>query len=144
MDSTDSTNEPEATPDTVNRDEGESALYDALGGAEAIALVVDRFYVQVLDDPLLAPYFVSASMPRLRLMQREFMAAAFGGPTRYSGAEMRDAHAGMGIGIAEFNRVVELLTATLVECGVGQDLIDQVLVRLAPLADDIVEAPATG
>ena len=40
------------------------SFYDALGGADALHRLIDAFYDQVLQDPLLAPVFALAAPGR--------------------------------------------------------------------------------
>jgi hemoglobin len=114
------------------------SIYDAIGGEPALAAVVDDFYVRVLADPQLAGFFAGTDMPRLKGRQVEFFAAALGGPDYYRGASMRQAHAGRGIGQADFDRVAFHLTAALDAAGVPGEIIAQVAAAVMPLADDIV------
>jgi hemoglobin len=41
----------------MNSANSEVSLYDRIGGAEAVAGMVDRFYARVIADPELRPYF---------------------------------------------------------------------------------------
>lgn len=88
-------------------------LYESIGGATGVNALVERFYANVLNDPQLAPFFEHARMDRLHRMQREFFAAALGGPVDYSGDSIAHAHHGRGIGRAEFQRFVQHLFDTL-------------------------------
>ncbi len=54
------------------------SVYDEIGGKEAVAVAVDRFYDRVEGDALLAPYFVDTDLPRLRAHMRAFLATANG------------------------------------------------------------------
>jgi hemoglobin len=117
------------------------AVYERLGGQEALDAIIDQFYLRVVSDPLLAPFFVTARMSRLRLMQRELLAAAFGGPIEYAGMTLHHAHEGRGIGATEFSRFVELFADTLLDRGVDRDTVSSVLDRLALYVDDIVGLP---
>ena len=71
-----------------------SALYERIGGQAAVGELIDDFYERVLTDPKLAPFFTDSSMSHLRTMQREFFAAALGGPIRYSGPSLAEIHVG--------------------------------------------------
>jgi hemoglobin len=42
--------------------------------------LIEAFYVRVLADPLLAPFFQDTPLDRLRKMQKELFAMALGGP----------------------------------------------------------------
>ena len=116
----------------------ELSIYESIGGAAALATVVDDFYVRVLADPQLAGFFAGANMPKLKGRQVEFFAAALGGPDLYQGASMQKAHAGRGISQADFDKVAVHLTAALAAAGVPPATIAQIAAAITPLADDIV------
>jgi hemoglobin len=114
------------------------SIYESIGGASALAAVVDDFYARVLADPQLAGFFSGANMPRLKGRQVEFFAAALGGPDPYRGAGLRQVHAGRGISQADFDQVAVHLTAALAAAGVPAATIGQIASAITPLADDIV------
>jgi hemoglobin len=117
------------------------SIYTAIGGAAALSAAVDDFYRRVLADRELAGYFIGADVERIKAHQRMFIAAAIGGPTGYRGRPMRDAHAGLHIRDADFDRVVGHLAATLCELGVGGPTIEAIAELLVPLREQIVETP---
>lgn len=118
------------------------SIYDAIGGAPSVHTAVDKFYVRVLDDPQLAPFFVGIDMERLKSHQRKFIAAAIGGPELYQGRDMATAHADLGISDSDFAAVVGHLVDTLKELGVPEDVIGEIGTALAPLQEQIVTSPA--
>ncbi|WP_069162243.1 group I truncated hemoglobin [Nocardia altamirensis] len=118
------------------------SIYEKLGGAEAIAAVVDDFYVRVLADDRLAGFFTGVNLARLQGKQTEFFCAALGGPESYTGVSMRQVHKGRGIMQSHFDLVAGYLNDALLGAGVPADLAAQVLEAIAPLADDIVSARA--
>jgi hemoglobin len=113
-------------------------IYDSIGGADAVRAAVDDFYVRVLADRRLAPYFARTDMGPLRAHQRAFIAAAIGGPKTYAGRDMRTAHAGLGITDVDFDAVVGHLAATLAGLGVPEQTIGQIGATLLTLRADIV------
>ncbi len=117
-------------------------IYESIGGAPAVAAAVDDFYVRVLDDPQLAPFFADVDLGRLKAHQRSFIAAAIGGSELYAGRDMAAAHAGLDISDDDFDAVVAHLVDTLAGLGVPADTIGQIGAALAPLRSDIVTAPA--
>ena len=119
------------------------SIYASIGGAPAVRAAVDDFYARVLADPRLAPFFAGADLQRLKAHQRAFIAAAIGGPEVFSGQDMASAHAGLGIGDADFDAVVGHLVGTLTGLGVPEDTIGQIVGALAPLHDDIVTTSVT-
>lgn len=112
-------------------------LYDRLGGERAVSELVDEFYGRVLSDKMLAPFFAETSMDRLRAMQREFFAAALGGPIRYSGQSLSESHVGRGIRARHLARFVEHLLATLRSRGADErDALD-IISRINTYASEI-------
>ncbi|HEY3882109.1 MAG TPA: group 1 truncated hemoglobin [Trebonia sp.] len=114
------------------------SIYDRIGGSGAVGAAVDDFYVRVLADARLAPYFAGTDMSRLKAHQRSFIAAAVGGPEVFSGRDMGAAHAGLGITDADFDAVVGHLVDTLTGLGVPAETIGEIGGALAPLRGDIV------
>ncbi|TNY35914.1 group I truncated hemoglobin [Thermomonospora catenispora] len=123
-------------------DTPQQSLYESIGGEDALIAVVDDLYRRILADPLLKDFFASSNMSRLKGRQVEFFGAALGGPMTYTGASMRQAHAGLGLRPEHFEAVAGHLTGALADAGVPQETIDEIMKLVAPLADEIVTAPA--
>jgi hemoglobin len=117
-------------------------IYDRIGGREALEHVVDDFYARVLGDAQLSRFFAGTNMNRLKGRQVEFLAAALGGPDRYTGASMKQVHQGRGITMHHFNLVARHLTDSLFAAGVPSETVGEILGVIAPLADDIVSGDA--
>lgn len=112
-------------------------LYERLGGERAIEAVIGDFYDRVLADPLLAPFFEGVERDRLRRMQREFFAAALGGPIRYTGRPLTVVHAGRGIRTRHLARFLEHLTATLADRDLSERDRYDIYTRIHRYADEI-------
>lgn len=52
------------------------SLYEQLGGDDAIAIALDRFYDKVLADPEVSRYFEHVNVDRVKTKQRSFPAIA--------------------------------------------------------------------
>jgi hemoglobin len=113
------------------------SIYDAIGGYEAIEIVVGDFYTRVLADDQLSGFFAGSNMNRLKGKQVEFFAAALGGPEPYTGAPMKQVHQGRGIMMSHFALVAGHLTDSLSAAGVPPATIDDIIGAIAPLAADI-------
>ncbi|MGV3731998.1 MAG: truncated hemoglobin [Microcella sp.] len=116
------------------------SLYDDIGGAAAVTVAVTVFYTRVTDDPELAPWFGGVDIERLKAHQRAFLTAALGGPDLFTGRTMEAAHAGLGITIEAFERVLEHLAYTLFDLGLGYDQVTAIVDGLRPIADVVVES----
>lgn len=123
---------------TADTSEGTVTLYEELGGAESIAIAVDRFYERVLADVDLAPSFIGVNMDQQRRLQRQFLSKLTGGPDDYKGRNMTDAHRDLMITMYMFERVVQHFEDTLLDLGVPDRLIKQVMAAIAPLSEEIV------
>lgn len=118
----------------------EQSIYERIGGEEGIGNMVDGFYKKVLADAELAPYFENVPMDRQIRMQREFFAAATGGPIVYSGRPLSEAHHGLGISRREFHRFTEHMISTLEERGVSKADVLDIITRVNLYVDEITGA----
>ena len=122
----------------------QQSLYERLGGKMAITAVVDEFVARVAADTRINGFFAkTASDPARLKMFKQHLASqiceASGGPCKYTGKDMKSAHAGMGISGADFNALVEDLVSTLDKFSVGKTEKDQLLGALGPMQGDIVQ-----
>ena len=119
-------------------------LFYALGGEPAIRVAVERFYMRVLADPRLKPFFAQTDIKQLKKRQVQFFTTALGGPVLYKGPSMAKAHAHLPIEQKHFDAVAGHLAATLQSLKIPQRLIDQVIGAVAPLAKEIVNTNKKG
>lgn len=130
-------NEMDATDTPTNH-------YDRLGGAPTIREAVDRFYVRVLADDELAPYFTDTEMAALKRHQVLLLSQVLGGPAAYDGRDLADVHRGLGITEAHYDRVVGHLVSVLVELGADDEAIAAAGTVVAGVKPDIVDSGASG
>ena len=90
------------------------SLYDRLGGYFGIAAVVDRFSDQIIINPILNrnPRLrawnereAEARLPGLKFGRTLWIAAAAGGPFKYTGLPLNEAHAEFNLTAEEFAEV---------------------------------------
>jgi hemoglobin len=113
--------------------------YDAIGGGSAVSAVVNDFYVRVLGDPQLAPYFEGVDMARLKRHQVLLVSQVLGGPVSYEGRPLAEAHDGLGIDHDDFAAVAGHLTAAMRDAGVPEDVIMRAIAVVASTEPDIVK-----
>lgn len=107
---------------------GGKSIYDQIGGEAAVNAAVDLFYRKVLADNRIKHFFDGIDMNRQAAKQKAFLTMALGGPNKYTGADMRKAHAHLvakGLNDSHFDAVMENLGATLKELNVPGNLIAQ-------------------
>jgi hemoglobin len=114
------------------------SLYDRLGGKPAITAVVDDFIGNVAGDSRINRRFANANIPRLKTMLVDQICEASGGPCKYMGANMLDAHRGMNISDAEFTALVEDLIKSLDKFKVPAQEKNELLTALGGMKPQIV------
>ncbi len=114
------------------------SLYERLGGKPAITAVVDDFIGNVAGDTRINKRFADTNIPRLKTMLVDQICEASGGPCKYTGRSMRDAHTGMKITDAEFGALVEDLVKSLDKFKVPAKEKNELLGALGSMKGDIV------
>ncbi len=96
----------------------EKSLYERLGGVNAIAMVVDRFSDEIVKNrqlnvnPALRAWNQTGQLAGLKFMRTLWLCEAAGGPFRYTGKELGEAHRNLHITSEEFDEVgVEIARA---------------------------------
>jgi len=119
------------------------SLYDRLGGLTGIKAVVDQFVANVGADQKINKFFTAtvADPQRLATFKMNLVnqiCQGTGGPCKYTGKSMKDAHKGMGITDADFNALVGDLVAALNKFKVSAQNQKDLLALLGPMKGDIV------
>ena len=119
-------------------------LYDSLGGKAAIVKVVDDFVGNCAADKRINSFFAATAKDPKRMAAFKTnlvnqICEASGGPCKYTGKDMKTAHAGMGITDTHFNALVEDLTKTLDKFKVAAADQKTLLGVLGPMRAQIVE-----
>jgi hemoglobin len=116
---------PAAPPRREEQPRPESSLYQRIGYAGGLLWLVNTLYQRVLADPLLMSYFKhldDQDRRWLRWHMLTLLAVVTGGPSKYQGRDLHEAHADLHITGEAFDRLLRLLQGTLQELGVqGED-----------------------
>jgi hemoglobin len=89
----------------------EQSLYERIGGVNAIAMVVDRFSDQIVKNPklnvnpALKEWNETGQLSGLKFMRTLWLCQAAGGPFKYTGKQMSEAHRDLHITSEEFDEV---------------------------------------
>ena len=135
----------------------ETSLYDRLGGAFAIAAVVNRFSDAIIDDrvagqgssnPALREWHTNelARLPGLKFMRTLWLCNVAGGPQGYVGTRpgkdrlsLEEAHRELHIAPEEFDAVAGILAKTLDEFQVPAAEKGEVLAAFAAHKGEVTE-----
>ena len=115
------------------------SLYKRLGGKAAVTAVVNEFVIRVAADSRINKFFARADVAHLKIELVDLICQGSGGPCKYSGKSMRDAHRGMGVSGADFNALVDDLVGALDKFKVPEREKKDLLALLGPMKTDIVE-----
>jgi hemoglobin len=124
----------------------DTTLYERLGGTEAINSVVVAFENRVAKDDRINQKFARTDLNRLTKEFVDQLCQDTGGPCRYTGRNMIEAHTNMGVTSGEFNAFMEDFVATLDDFNVPKADQDELVRNLTPMKSEIVnvDSPQVG
>lgn len=118
-----------------------TTLYERLGGAKAIDEAVEVFYRKMLTDERVNYFFDNTDMDKQIAKQKGFLTMVFGGPSNYTGTDMRTGHKHLiekGLNDTHVNIVIEHLGSTLRELGAAEEDIVKVAAIANSARDDVL------
>ena len=127
----------------------DKGLFDRLGGFFGIAAVVNRFSDQILVNPVLNQNPALAAwnqneaptrLPGLKFGRTMWIAAMVGGPIKYTGLPLEQAHDRFNMTQAEFAEVGSEIVKALQFFNVAQADIDQLVCIYGTSMDDVVSS----
>lgn len=125
--------------------ENRPSLYERLGGVYSIATVVDDFVERLLVDPALnANPAISEARARVPKAGLKFHVTALvcgvtGGPCKYSGRPMKEAHQHLNITQAQWDAMLVDFKATLARFKVPQPEQQELIAIVESTKGDIVK-----
>ena len=135
----------------------ETSLYERLGGAFAIAAVVDRFSDAIVRNPIVGQNSENPALrdwhtnnlgrlPGLKFMRTLWVCDVAGGPQQYAATKpgttplgLEEAHRGLKISPTEFDEVAAELGRTLDSFAVPEREKGEVLAAFAAHKDEVTE-----
>ena len=100
----------------------DKTLYDRLGGKQTFIKVHKLFYDKAYADPWLSKFFTDKPQEVLENQQTDFMVQLMGGPKAYGGKSPKSAHQHMVITDELFELRAQLLSQSIKELGIRDDL----------------------
>jgi hemoglobin len=133
----------------------EQSLYDRLGGVNAISSVVDRFSDEIVKNPklnvnpALKEWNESGQLPGLKFMRTLWLCEVSGGPFKYTGKPLGEAHQALQITSEEFDEVGAEIANALDHFGVPEREKQEVLGAIVARKAEVIglaspAAPAAG
>jgi hemoglobin len=101
----------------------EASDYERLGGRQGVEAVVREFVRRVFADLMIGFHFRDADPERIATLETQFACAFLGGPERYQGRPLEEAHAPHPITGGQFMRRLKILEEVLEERGAPPEVI---------------------
>lgn len=124
----------------ANMPRSDATLYERLGGGSAMMEIASETVDALANSPDGRRSMDRVNLPRLKKKIAQQFCALTDGPCKYTGDDMKLAHAGLKISEREFNAIVEILRGVLNRRGVAEREKNELLRLLAPMQRDIVTA----
>ena len=105
----------------------EETLYLKLGGEKVLGLVIEAFYRKILSDTRVSSFFKKADMSRVKKNHLKYLCFMCGGPDNYRAEDLQSIHKNLKIQDSHFDAAEEHMKAALAECGVSQELCEEIL-----------------
>ena len=117
----------------------DKTLYDRLGGIETLNKVHKIFYDKVYLHSWLKKYFAGKPQHVLEEQQTDFMVQLMGGPKVYSGKSPKSAHQHMLITEELFEERAKILSESIKQAGVADNLRHEWLAADAALKKALIK-----
>jgi hemoglobin len=114
-------------------------LYDAFGGREGLAKIMDDFMIGLVANPATKPFFENSDQERIKAQLVEQFCVIMNGPCTYSGRSMAEAHRGQNIPEKAFYALVEELQKSANKFNVPFRAQNRLISALAPMHRDIID-----
>jgi hemoglobin len=118
--------------------EAKDALYRELGGMEGITRVVDLSLQRINSDARINTLFAKTDHNDLRRLVIEQICEATGGPCKYTGRSMEEAHSGLNLTNKDFDAFVGDMVGAMKDAKVPKATQKKLLALLSPMRPQVV------
>lgn len=115
----------------------DNSLYLQLGEREGIANVVEDMLYLIVDDERINHQFKGINVAQFHRNLTDQLCEISGGPCQYSGRDVREAHAAMGITNTQFNALAENLILAMEANQIPTAAQNRLIRQLLPMYSDI-------
>ncbi len=119
----------------------EKTLFEEIGGKNAVELAAIKLYYHISEDERINQFFKDIDMKTQSTKMTAFLTYIFGGPSLYTGRNMRKSHKSVvakGLNDEHVDAMLENVHTTLNEMGIAPELQKQVLAKLEKHRDDVL------
>jgi len=98
------------------------SLYEAVGGEDRVRAILESLYARIFVDPMIGFLFAGKDRGHIVEQQVAFTCRFLGGPQRYEGKALPEAHARLPLLPGHFDRRHHLLALVLDEQGTPDEV----------------------
>lgn len=118
----------------------EQTLYERLGGEKPIREIADTIFDKHLANPVISNRYTNTVREEVIPKLVSFLCEGTGGPQKYTGKNMLDAHRGMNISEQEFMAALDDIMEALEDHGVGEREQQELLFANYSMRREIIRA----
>ena len=119
----------------------QQSLYERLGGEPALRAVIDDFMERVFADIMIGFFFRDTNKARIKELEFQLAAEFLGGPQRYRGRPLAEAHQKHRIMGGQFARRSQILREVLLAHGAPTDVSSAWLAHVESLRAEVTTDP---
>ncbi|MFT4076485.1 MAG: group 1 truncated hemoglobin [Asticcacaulis sp.] len=116
-------------------------LYAEFGGNEGLVKLMDDFMVILLADPRTKDFFVAVDQTHVKVELVSQFCQILGGGCTYTGKDMKEVHAKLGVHKEDFLALVEDLQLAMNKNRIPFAAQNKLLAALAPQHRDVISEP---
>lgn len=116
-----------------------SSLYERIGAEAGLRAIIDDFIDRVFDDVMIGFFFRDADRARIKEFEFQHASEFLGGPARYRGRPLRQAHASHPIMGGHFARRLQILRQVLASHHVPADIASAWIDHNTALRDQVTQ-----
>ena len=116
----------------------DDSVFQGLGGKAGIDKIVADFVPIILADQRINRFFEKMNKQEFSAALSDQFCELTGGPCKYKGKDMSEAHEGMGISNAHFNALAEDLQIAMENNHISSSISNKLVAKLAPMQRPIV------
>ena len=116
-------------------------LYEKIGGKDMVEKASHFLYVNILRDHRLKHFFENIDIEKQKRKMSAFLTYIFGGPSLYTGKDMRRAHKNAvdnGLNDSHFDAMIDCVREALDELKIDNNTINQVTRTIKQHRDDVL------
>jgi len=122
----------------------EKTIYEKLGGAEGVSVIVDEIVEQHIKNEHIKHYFIPLKenpeyFNQFKQHVKDFLSSGTGGKEEYKGRDMSTAHKGLNLSEADFLHAIDDILLVLDTHKIDRGSRNEILATLYSMKDSVIK-----